>query len=258
MYRLSAFIGIVLSCCLLFGVSASAQRNPEPYDESKRKKSSAKADSTTKKNSTAKKDSTAKKQDKKKEDKKKDDKKKDEAKAKENREKDAAKKSKKSTNKTKSSGKANASKDAKSSDTKVKTDSKVSTSQTTNQKVAAETPKTKTSATSSSGPIRRAMFTKNVIDREPIDDIQTLTTDIEKIYFFTEIVGMDGKLVRHQWIYKDSVYADVPIQVGGPRWRASTSKKFLRGWTGEWKVAVVGEDGKTLVEDSFAYVAATQ
>ena len=58
--------------------------------------------------------------------------------------------------------------------------------------------------------------------------------------------------------YGDSTKADVPFDIGGPRWRVYSSKKLLSGWVGEWTVAVVDEAGKTLREASFAYVSSAQ
>ena len=102
------------------------------------------------------------------------------------------------------------------------------------------------------------MFTSAIVDREPTDNIESLTTDVEKVYFFTEFVGMEGQKVTHQWIYDGQVVAEVPFQIGGPRWRVYSSKKFLSSWVGQWTVAIVGETGRKLREDSFAYVSSAQ
>ena len=109
-----------------------------------------------------------------------------------------------------------------------------------------------------SGRIARAMFTNAIVDREPAEPIESLTTDFEKVYFFTEFVGMEGRQITHQWIYDGKVVAEVPFQVGGPRWRVYSSKKLLSGWVGQWTVAVVDETGKKLREASFAYVSSSQ
>ena len=114
-----------------------------------------------------------------------------------------------------------------------------------------------TSTRASRGRIHRAVFTNAVVNREPVDDIRSLTTETEKVFFFTEIVGMEGREVTHRWTHNDKIMAEVAIQVGGPRWRVYTSKKLLPGWTGEWTVTVVGEGGEKLVENSFMYVAST-
>ncbi len=191
MYRLMLFIGISVVICLFGITSSSAQKNPEPYDASKPKKSETESDSASTKEKKA-----------------------ESEKSEEN-----------------------------------KSDEK---------KAVAPEKKSSTVSVSDSTHIKRAMFTDAIVDREPGLNIDQLTTDVERVYFFTEVVDMAGKEIKHQWIYKGEVVAEVPIQIGGPRWRCYSSKKLVRGWVGEWKVAVVDETGKKLYEDKFAYVASTQ
>ena len=106
--------------------------------------------------------------------------------------------------------------------------------------------------------IKRATFTTAVVDREPTDDIDSLSTAADQIFFFTEVVGMQGKQITHRWIYGDKVMAEVPFEIGGQRWRVYSSKKLLPAWAGTWKVDVVDDAGKTLREDTFVYVASAQ
>jgi hypothetical protein len=107
-----------------------------------------------------------------------------------------------------------------------------------------------------SGSIARAQFTSNVLDREPVDDITELTNDTDKIYFFSDIRDMTGQVVIHRWEYNGNVMADVSIDVGGPRWRAYSSKNLLPSQTGEWKVSVVDGAGNVITEKTFNYVGA--
>lgn len=186
MYRLMLFIGISVVICLFGITSSSAQKNPEPYDASKPKKSETESDSASTK------------------------------------------------------------------------EKKAESEKSEEKKAVAPKKKPSTVSVSDSTHIKRAMFTDAIVDREPGLNIDQLTTDVELVYFFTEVVDMAGKEIKHQWIYKDEVVAEVPIQIGGPRWRCYSSKKLVPGWVGEWKVAVVDETGKKLHEDKFAYVASTQ
>lgn len=106
--------------------------------------------------------------------------------------------------------------------------------------------------------VKRATFTSGILEREPVDTLDTLTTDIEKIFFFTELVGMKGETITHRWIFGGETIADVPFLVGGPRWRVYSSKNLIPEWVGTWKVAVLDEQGNRLDERSFAYVAHAQ
>ena len=102
--------------------------------------------------------------------------------------------------------------------------------------------------------IARSAFTNGVENREPVDKVGQLTTDKEKIYFFTEITGMAGHKVTHRWEHGGEVKAEVSFNVGSDRWRVWSSKNLQPQWVGEWIVSVVDETGNTLVEESMAYV----
>lgn len=120
----------------------------------------------------------------------------------------------------------------------------------TPQAASAESPQAAT------GSIPRASFTTAVVDREPQDSVSTLTTDETRIFYFTEIAGLDGRSVVHRWEFDGTVMAEVPFQVGGSRWRVYSSKSLLPGWIGEWKVTVVDDSGNVLRTDTFTYAAA--
>jgi hypothetical protein len=47
--------------------------------------------------------------------------------------------------------------------------------------------------------------------------------------------------------------AEVPFNVGGPRWRVYSSKKLIAAWTGTWKVEVVDADGIVMHSKTFEY-----
>lgn len=102
--------------------------------------------------------------------------------------------------------------------------------------------------------IARSAFTSAVENREPVDKVGQLTNDKEKIYFFTEIKGMAGHTVTHRWEHAGDVKAEVSFKVGSDRWRVWSSKNLQPQWVGEWIVTVVDDTGKTLAEESMAYV----
>jgi len=103
------------------------------------------------------------------------------------------------------------------------------------------------------GSIARSAFTTQVVDREPMDEIVSATNDVHTIYYFSEVQGMSGQQVRHRWLYEGEVKAEVSFDVGGPRWRVWSSKSMLAGWTGEWTVQVIDENGQVLAEDNMSY-----
>ena len=104
--------------------------------------------------------------------------------------------------------------------------------------------------------VARAVFTNSVHDREPADTITTLGNDKNQIYFFTDLRGLAGQTVIHRWEYQGKTVDEVKFNVGGPRWRVWSSKTLSPQSTGDWRVEIIGGDGKTLGEGSFKYTAA--
>lgn len=104
--------------------------------------------------------------------------------------------------------------------------------------------------------VARAAFTTGIAEREPVDEISKLTSDQDRIYFFTELVGLAGASVTHRWLFGGEVMAEVPFGVNGPRWRVYSSKQLLAGWTGTWTVSVVDDEGRELVRRNFDYLPA--
>lgn len=104
----------------------------------------------------------------------------------------------------------------------------------------------------SSGRVARSVFTTAVAEREPTDELTTLTNDVQRVLFFTDLQGLQGRTVVHRWLYRGEVQAEVPFEVGGPRWRVHSSKGLDPAWLGEWTVSVVA-DGEVLVSEGFTY-----
>jgi hypothetical protein len=110
-------------------------------------------------------------------------------------------------------------------------------------------------AAAPAGSVARAQFTREVHDREPADQITSLPNTDTRIYFFTELKNMTGQTVTHRWEHNGKVMAEIPVEVGGARWRTYTSKTLDPGLTGEWKASVVDSTGGTLSASTFTYNA---
>jgi hypothetical protein len=103
--------------------------------------------------------------------------------------------------------------------------------------------------------VARGTFATAIEAREPVDSIRSLENDRDRVYYFSELVGIPGRAVTHRWAYEGETVAEVTIAVGGPRWRAYSSKQLAPSQLGEWTVSVVDESGNVLREDSFVYEA---
>lgn len=110
--------------------------------------------------------------------------------------------------------------------------------------------------TSAQAEVARSIVTTGIVEREPMNELDTVPADAQRAIYFTEIRDMAGKSVTHVWKHNGEVMAEVKFEVGGPRWRVWSSKNLMPEWAGEWSVAAVDESGNTLAEKSFTYQAA--
>lgn len=106
--------------------------------------------------------------------------------------------------------------------------------------------------------VARAQFTTAVEDREPKDAITELSTEHDRVIFFTEYRDMEGSTLTHRWMHDGEEIATVSSDVGGPRWRTWSSKRLLADWTGSWTVEIVDEEGEVIDSRSFEYMASEE
>lgn len=102
----------------------------------------------------------------------------------------------------------------------------------------------------------RATFSTRIEAREPTDPIDQLTTAYDHVFFFTEVVGMQGLEIVHRWEHDGELVAEVPLAIQGPRWRVFSSKELTTEATGTWTVTVVGRDGQILAQRVLEYISA--
>jgi len=104
------------------------------------------------------------------------------------------------------------------------------------------------------GTVSRALFTIGIDNREPVIMVDSISPDsYTSISFFTELNGMSGKTVTHQWVYDDRIMFEKSFEVNGDRWRIWTSKTLIPDWAGTWTVKVLNEDGSVLEQKTFEY-----
>ena len=106
----------------------------------------------------------------------------------------------------------------------------------------------------SKGRVARAVLTRDVINREPVDDLTQISNDIVKIFFFTDLRGMSGHTVKHRWEHNGNIVSELEYVVRGPRWRVWSSKNMKPDWLGKWKISVVNTVGDVIEMREFEYV----
>jgi len=94
--------------------------------------------------------------------------------------------------------------------------------------------------------VRRANFTTAVLEREPVDRVDVLPSAAEQVFFFSEIVDREGHVITHRWLHDGETVAEIPIEIGGPRWRVYSSKSLLPALAGTWTVEIVDTGGAVL------------
>jgi hypothetical protein len=91
--------------------------------------------------------------------------------------------------------------------------------------------------------VARAVFTTDIDQREPVDQIVSVDESATEAIFFTDLRNLQGRTVIHRWEFEGEVISEVNIEVGGPRWRAYSIKSLNPGQVGKWTVFVIDESG---------------
>ena len=105
--------------------------------------------------------------------------------------------------------------------------------------------------------IKRAQFTNDINQREPVDFVEGIVSakseGIKRVYFFSELMGLKGQTIRHQWLRNNKLETELKFNVKGNRWRVNSSKRLNPRAVGNWQVNVLNEAGNILVSKNFEY-----
>ena len=100
--------------------------------------------------------------------------------------------------------------------------------------------------------VEEIVFCTSIADRQPVGIDTTFSSDIERIYCFTKIVGVNAEeSVKHIWYFNDEKKAEIELTIKANPWRTWSSKKIVPSWKGSWKVNVVDDSGNILISKSF-------
>ncbi|MCF2858570.1 DUF2914 domain-containing protein [Pseudoalteromonas sp. SMS1] len=106
--------------------------------------------------------------------------------------------------------------------------------------------------------ISRAVLTSGIENREPVNVLKHLVERNrfeEKLYFFTEIKGLQGEVVQHLWFHQEQLMAEITLPISAPRFRTYSSKNIMPSQTGQWRVEVITQNGQLLAQKSFRILA---
>jgi len=110
------------------------------------------------------------------------------------------------------------------------------------------------SAQESALKVDEMVFCTGIEDRVPVGESTQFFESAARIYCYTRISGAADTLdVAHVWYFDGEEKARVDLAVRSASWRTWSSKKMLPGWSGLWRVDVLGPDGKVLLSREFVY-----
>jgi len=104
--------------------------------------------------------------------------------------------------------------------------------------------------------LSQAQFTTRVNKRVPVNDIDDLSTEFKKVYFFTDIRDCNGCYVEHQWWHKGKKVSTVDGRPKYDRYRWWTSKSLSNDVLGDWTVKLA-INGKVVYSKTFTYYKPT-
>src|SRR5512145_1672402 len=94
---------------------------------------------------------------------------------------------------------------------------------------------------------REAVITTQVIDRAPVDAIQTYPASVERLFCFTRVTGAAADTsITHVWYLRGVERSRIELPVRSGDWRIWSKKTILPGSAGDWKVDVLDAEGKPL------------
>ncbi len=93
---------------------------------------------------------------------------------------------------------------------------------------------------------------ESVEEREPVSVKTEFTSDVGKVYCWTNIYGaVKPTQIKHVWYYGDKKLAEVPLSIKYPRMRTWSCKSIIPEWVGDWYVEIIGPEGDVLKRVEF-------
>ncbi len=95
--------------------------------------------------------------------------------------------------------------------------------------------------------VESAAVCENIVDREPEGANTSFSVTVEKLFFFTKIIGAENPIeITHVWYFGDTERARVTLPVKANTWRTYSSKVLQAHEIGAWHVDVLGPEGEVL------------
>ena len=99
------------------------------------------------------------------------------------------------------------------------------------------------------GAPHRAVFTTQIQNKEPIDNLQSVSVAARQVSFFTELRNLTGKVATHRWSVGGIEIYKKDFSVGANRWRV-WSTKTITPYSGKMVVVQILVDGKVITQET--------
>jgi hypothetical protein len=100
--------------------------------------------------------------------------------------------------------------------------------------------------------VERFIITSGIEEREPIDQIETVSKETDRIYCFLEARNItEDTIVTIVWFHNDRQVGSFQLELKqGSRWRTNAYKNLTEG-PGDWKAEAHDANGQIVATASF-------
>lgn len=96
--------------------------------------------------------------------------------------------------------------------------------------------------------VEDASITTQIVNRTATDSLNTVPTNVDKLYCYTRVTGAEEDTwITHVWYCGDKELARVRLEVSSSDWRTWSSKRIMPQWKGMWRVEVLDAEGQPLL-----------
>jgi hypothetical protein len=107
-----------------------------------------------------------------------------------------------------------------------------------------------------SSAVKRFVLARSVEGNEPrgsLDDIAPDAKGVVEVSSFSEVMGLEGKVLEYRWLHEGEQVLRIRVPVGAERWRSHASKRLYPSMKGDWRVELRDAKGNLLANAEFVY-----
>jgi hypothetical protein len=108
----------------------------------------------------------------------------------------------------------------------------------------------------SSSAVKRFVLARSVEGNEPrgsLDDIAPDAKGVVEVSSFSEVMGLEGKILEYRWLHEGEQVLRIRVPVGAERWRSHASKRIYPRMKGDWRGELRDAKGNLLASAEFVY-----